>query len=133
MFVRFRRLLVAHGLDRALFDAVTAQLTAKAVTVKTGTIVDATIIASASEDDGDGRWMKHRGKPAAHRFKAHVGADADTALVERIAVTPANVNDGVPVPRRCPMIPARSLPTAPIEGRTLVGPSVPRAARLALS
>lgn len=41
-----------HGLDRALFDAVTAQLTAKATTVKTGTIVDATIIASASEDDG---------------------------------------------------------------------------------
>ena len=42
-FVRFRRLLVVHHLDRALFDAVTAQLTAKAIAVKTGTIVDATI------------------------------------------------------------------------------------------
>lgn len=93
-FVRFRRLLVTHRLDRALFDAVTAQLTAKAITVKSGTIVDATIIASASEDDGDGRWVKHRGKRATHGFKAHVGCDADTALVERIAVTPANVNDG---------------------------------------
>ena len=29
-----------------------------------------------------------------HGFKAHVGADAATALVERVAVTPANVNDG---------------------------------------
>jgi IS5 family transposase len=93
-FVRYRRALVAHGLDGALFDAVTAQLKARAVTVKVGTLVDATIIASASEDDGDGRWVKHKGKSAVHGFKAHVGADATTALVEKIAITPANVNDG---------------------------------------
>jgi len=84
-FVRFRKLIVAHRLDRDLFDAVTAQLKAKAIKVKTGTIVDATIIASASEGDGDGRWVKHRGKPAVHDFKAHVAADADTALVEQIS------------------------------------------------
>ena len=64
------------------------------MTVKTGTLVDATIIASASEEDGDAHWVKHKGKPAVHGFKAHVGADADTALVEQIAVTPANINDG---------------------------------------
>ena len=93
-FVRFRKLLVANGLDGSLFEAVTAQLKAKAVTVKTGTLVDATIIASASEQDGDGRWVKHKGKRAVHGFKAHVGADADTALVEKVSVTPANVNDG---------------------------------------
>ncbi|WP_245824966.1 transposase [Neoasaia chiangmaiensis] len=29
-----------------------------------------------------------------HGFKANVGADATTALVERIAITPANINDG---------------------------------------
>ena len=93
-FVRYRRLLVARGLDRALFDAVTAQLKAKAVTVKAGTLVDATIIASASEEDEEGRWVKHKGKAAVHGFKAHVGADATTALVEKISITPANVNDG---------------------------------------
>lgn len=93
-FVRYRRALVAHGLDVALFDAVAAQLKARAVTVKVGTLVDATIIASASEDDVDGRWVKHKGKSAVHGFKAHVGADATTALVEKIAITPANVNDG---------------------------------------
>lgn len=60
--------------------------------MKTGTLVDATIIASASEDDGDGRWVKHKGRKAVHGFKAHVGADANTALVEKISVTPANVN-----------------------------------------
>lgn len=93
-FVRFRKALIAQGLDRLLFEEVTAQLKAKAITVKTGTLVDATIIASASEEDGDGRWVKHKGKRAVHGFKAHVGADADTAIVEEIAVTPANINDG---------------------------------------
>lgn len=93
-FVRYRGLLVAHGLDRALFDTVTAQLRVKAIKVKTGTLVDATIIASASESDGDGRWIKHKGKVAVHGFKAHVGADATTALVENVSVTPANINDG---------------------------------------
>jgi transposase, IS5 family len=93
-FVRFRKALVDHKLDKPLFEAITGQLKAKAIRVKTGTLVDATIIASASEDDGEAHWVKHKGKPAVHGFKAHVGADADTALVEQIAVTPANVNDG---------------------------------------
>jgi hypothetical protein len=35
-----------------------------------------------------------KGKPAIHGFKAHVGADADTTLVEEVAITPANINDG---------------------------------------
>jgi len=93
-FVRFRRSLVVRGLDKSVFDVITGQLRARAIRVKTGTLVDATIIASASKDDGEGRWVKHRGRPAVHGFKAHVGADADTALVEEIAVTSANVNDG---------------------------------------
>jgi IS5 family transposase len=37
-FVRFRRELVARGLDRLLFDAVTRQLEAKGVMVRTGTL-----------------------------------------------------------------------------------------------
>ncbi len=101
-FVRFRRLLVAHKLDRALFETVTLQIKSKAITVKTGTLVDATIIASASEEDGDARWVKHKGKRAVHGFKAHVGADADTALVEEISVTSANINDGKAGPEALP-------------------------------
>src|SRR5690242_12954579 len=65
-FVRFRRVLVAHGLARVLFEAVAAELQSKAITVKRGTLVDATIIASASEADGDGRGVKHKGRPAVH-------------------------------------------------------------------
>ena len=101
-FVRFRKALVARGLDKVLFETITAQLKARALRVKTGTLVDATIIASASEDDGEAHWVKHKGRPAVHGFKAHVGADAETALVEEIAVTPANVNDGKAGPAALP-------------------------------
>ncbi|MCF3639649.1 transposase [Rhizobium sp. TRM95111] len=58
-FVRFRRSLVAHGLDKPLFDVITGQLKAGAIRVKTGTLVDATIVPLASEDDGEGHWLKH--------------------------------------------------------------------------
>ena len=101
-FVRFRRLMAAHSLDRTLFETVTAQLKSKAVTVKTGTLVDATIIGSATEGDDDARWVKHKGKRAVHCFKAHVGADADTALVEQVSVTSANINDGKAGPDALP-------------------------------
>ncbi len=82
-FVRFRRSIVAHGLDKRLFDAITGHLKAKAVRVKTGTLVDATIIASISKDDEEAHWAKHKGRPAVHDFKAHVGADADTLWSRR--------------------------------------------------
>jgi transposase, IS5 family len=116
-FVRFRKALVAHGLDKALFDAVTGQLKAKAIRVKTGTLVDATIISSASEEDGEARWVKHKGRPAIHGFKAHVGADADTALVEEIAVTPANVNDGKAGPDALPDNPGEVFADSAYRGR----------------
>ena len=101
-FIRFRKALVTQAPDKALFDEITAQLKTKAIRVKTGTLVDATIIASASEEDGEARWVKHKGWAAVHGFKAHVGADADTALVEEVAVTPANVNDSKAGPDALP-------------------------------
>lgn len=92
--MRFRRALIAHELDRTLFETVTAALKAKSIKVKTGTLVDATIIASASEHDGDARWVKKKERPAVHGLEAHVGADASTSLVEKVWITPANVHDG---------------------------------------
>jgi len=93
-FVRFRRELASRSLDQTLFEAVTAQLKARAIRIKTGTIVDATIVASQTEGDDEARRVKHKGRKAMHGFKAHVGADATTALVEQIAITAANTNDG---------------------------------------
>jgi IS5 family transposase len=93
-FVRFRRELVLRGLDRILFDEVTRQLKAQAVTVKTGTLVDATFISSASVRDEEAAWARHKRRKAIHGFKAHVAADSDTALVEDLVVTPGNAHDG---------------------------------------
>ena len=117
-FVRFRKALTTRDLDRALFEAVTTQLKAKAMQVKTGTLVDATIIASASKGDGEARWVKHKGKPAVHGFKAHVGADADTALVEQIAITPANVHDSKAGPDALPDDPGHVFADSAYRGET---------------
>jgi IS5 family transposase len=93
-FVRFRRQLVARELDKSLFDEVTRQLVRKAVTVKTGTLVDATVIGSAGHQDKEAAWSGHRTRKAVHGYKAHVGADAETALVEEVSITPGNLHDG---------------------------------------
>ena len=45
-FVRFRAELVRSGLDRTLFELVTRQLDRRGVVVRTGTLVDATLLAS---------------------------------------------------------------------------------------
>jgi IS5 family transposase len=99
-FVRLRRELVSQGLNQVLFEAVTTQLRAKAVSVKTGTLIDATIIASASHADGEAAWAGYQKRKATHGFKAHVSADAETALVEALTVTPAKVT-AAPEARHC--------------------------------
>src|SRR5262249_59249127 len=45
---KFRHLLEQQGLGQALFDAVRDHLRAQGISVSTGTIVDATIIAAPS-------------------------------------------------------------------------------------
>lgn len=95
-FVRFRAELVARHLDRGLFEAITGQLAAKGVAVRTGTLVDATLIASASiRCDGEARWAGHRHRKPVHGYKAHVATDEAGGLVLGVAVTSANVHDAV--------------------------------------
>ena len=111
---------------------------ARSVSVKTGTLVDATVIASASEADGEAGWSGHRARKAIHGYKAHVAADADTGLVERVDVTPGNVHDGRaggavvpghPRPRlrrqRLPRRPFRPRPCAARGGVTRIAPPLP--------
>jgi IS5 family transposase len=66
-----------------------------------------------------GGWrVKHKGRTAVHGFKAHVGADADTALVEEVAVTPANVNDGKAGPDALPDTPGEVFADSACRGKT---------------
>jgi transposase, IS5 family len=95
-FVRFRRQLLTRDLDRVLFATVTDQLDARGVVVKTGTLVDATLIASASiKTDDEARWAGHRRRKPVHGYKAHVATDAAGGLVRSVEVTTANVHDGI--------------------------------------
>jgi IS5 family transposase len=94
-FVRFRRALVRGGLDRVLFDAVTRQLEAKRVMVRTGTLVDATLIPSASiRHDGEAKWAGHRRRKPTHGDTAHVATDQAAVLIRSVEVTTATVHDG---------------------------------------
>lgn len=45
-----RRLLEAHGLTKAIFDAVNAHLAAKGLLLREGSVVDATIISAPQFD-----------------------------------------------------------------------------------
>jgi IS5 family transposase len=93
-FVRFRAELIRRGLDRALFASITRQLEVKGVTVRTGTLVDATLIASASiRHDNEARWAGHRRRKPLHGYKAHVATDETGGLIRGVEVTSANVHD----------------------------------------
>jgi len=93
-FVRFRAELVHRRLDRPIFEAVTRQLDARGVVVRTGTLVDATLIGSASiKRDREARWAGHRRRKPLHGYKAHVATDQDAGLIRGVEVTTANVHD----------------------------------------
>ncbi|WP_155936658.1 transposase [Mesorhizobium ciceri] len=135
-FVRFRKALVVHGLDKTLFDEITCQLKAKAIQVKTGTLVDATIIAWTSEDDEEGHWVKHKGRPA---FMASRPMSVPTPIqlwLRRSLSRPPTSTRARPVPMLRLTAPARCLPTAPYgsgEGRLAGGRHGTDAALLRLS
>ncbi len=93
-FVRFRAELVGRGLDRSLFEQVTGQLDRRGVVVRTGTLVDATLIPSASIGrDSEARWAGHRRRKPVHGDTAHVATDQEAGLIRGVEVTTANVHD----------------------------------------
>lgn len=92
-FVRFRRELIARGLDRSLFSAIARDLESKGATVRKGTLIDATVIGSASQSDQDASWVKHKSRAPAHGYKAHIAADKDTGIIRDVETTPANEAD----------------------------------------
>ncbi|MCU0972105.1 MAG: transposase [Gammaproteobacteria bacterium] len=78
-FVRFRRALVARGLDGRLFAAVLRQIEARGLVVRTGTLIDATVVKQAARTDGDAAWCVYAGphRTPAKGYKAHVAADGE--------------------------------------------------------
>ena len=82
------------GLDRALFAAITRQPGARGIVVQTGTLVNVTLIASASvKADKEARWAGHRQRKPVHGFKAYIATDQDAELVHGVELTTANMHD----------------------------------------
>jgi IS5 family transposase len=97
--LRFRHLLEAHSLSLQILATVNATLAAKGLLLKSGTVVDATLIAapsstknSSGERDPEMRQTK-KGNQWHFGMKAHIGVDADSGLVHTVVGTAANVND----------------------------------------
>lgn len=96
---RFRNALA--GQTEKLFGLVLDEIQAQGITLKSGTIVDATVIQSSAQDpcggtvsarDPEAGWTKKGGKYH-HGYKAHVACDVETGLVTTLQVTGAEVHD----------------------------------------
>ena len=97
--LRFRHLLEAHELAQQILATVNATLAAKGLLLKSGTVVDATLIAapsstknSSGERDPEMHQTK-KGNQWHFGMTAHIGVDADSGLVHTVVGTAANVND----------------------------------------
>jgi IS5 family transposase len=97
--LRFRHLLEANDLSLQLLATINATLATKGRMLKTGTVVDATLIAapsstknSSGERDPEMHQTK-KGNQWHFGMKAHIGVDAESGLVHSVIGTAANVND----------------------------------------
>lgn len=96
--LRFRHLLERHGLAEAIFVAVNKHLADQGLTLKSGTIVDATIIAAPPstknrEQTRDPEMRQTRkGKQWHFGMKLHVGTDVG-GLVHSLTATHAGAAD----------------------------------------
>ena len=97
--LRFRHLLEHHRLAEQFLSVVNQQLAAKGYLLKEGTAIDASLIAaptSTNNQSGKRDPEMHSTKKG-HQWhfgmKAHIGVDADSALVHTVVGTAANVSD----------------------------------------
>jgi len=97
--LNFRHLLETHDLCKGLFTAINADLAARGLLLREGTLVDATLIAAPpstknvkKERDPEMHQVK-KGNQWYFGMKAHIGADRDSKLVHTVVVTAANVAD----------------------------------------
>lgn len=99
--LRFRHVLEKHKLAPQILQIVNDLLSAKGLLLKSGTVVDATLIAApSSTKNASGERdpeMKQSRKGLQWYFgmKAHIGVDAESGLVHTVRGTGGHVNDVV--------------------------------------
>jgi IS5 family transposase len=99
--LRFRHVLEKHKLAERILATVNLLLGAKGLMLRSGTVVDATLISAPSSTknaSGERDPEMHQSKKGQQWFfgmKAHIGVDADSGLVHTVRGTSSNVNDVV--------------------------------------
>ena len=99
--LKFRHLLENHNLTQRIFNAVNRHLEDKGVSVREGTIMDATIIHAPSSTKNAGRQRDEemgstkKGNQWHFGMKAHIGAHSKTGLVHTVVCTTASVHDSM--------------------------------------
>jgi len=97
--LNFRHLLETHDLCKGLFSAINADLTARGLLLREGTLVDATLIAAppstknAQKARAPEMHQTKKGNPWYFGMKAPIGAERDSKRVHTVVVTAANVAD----------------------------------------
>ncbi|MGF6855356.1 IS5 family transposase [Paraburkholderia sp. CI3] len=103
--LKFRRRLETHKLGEQLFAEVGWVLQASGMKLKSGTIVDATIIGAPSSTKNEQKardpemHQTRKGKQWYFGMKLHIGVDSQSGLVHSAVLTPANVHDKHPLPQ----------------------------------
>ena len=99
--LRFRHVLEKNKLAERILATVNLLLGAKGLMLRSGTVVDATLISAPSSTknaSGERDPEMHQSKKGQQWFfgmKAHIGVDADSGLVHTVRGTSGNVNDVV--------------------------------------
>ncbi len=97
--LNFRHLLEKHQLTEQLFAEVNRYLADQGITLRSGTLVDATIIDAPSSTKNKARARDpemsstKKGNDWYFGMKAHVGVDADSGTVHSLETTTAKVHD----------------------------------------
>lgn len=96
---KFRHLLEVHDLGARLFELIGDHLDSAGLQVRTGTIVDATIIDAPSSTKNKDKardpemHQTKKGNQWYFGMKAHIGVDSRSKMIHAVAATAANVHD----------------------------------------
>ena len=125
---RFRNKLCNANIHKKILETVNFQISSLGLNIKSGSVIDASLIQAHSRPnrkeyvevepsgdeaiseklimkklvreeskDPDARWIK-KGKKSVYGYKANIGVDTETGLVQNIISTPANVHDIKTIP-----------------------------------
>ena len=97
--LNFLHLLEPHGLGKVLLESIKEHLAEQGLKLREGTILDGSIIAAPSSrknrrGEGDSQMKQSsKGKQWYFGMKLHIGVEEQTALVDSLATSAANVRD----------------------------------------